>query len=594
MAYTETTTQSWGSRLGDSIKGIVIGLILFLVAFPLLFWNEGNSVKVAQALEEGRGATVEVEDITKINPEMNGKLVHMCGDATTEDVLKDSEFCIDHNGIMLRRSVQYYQWVEHSRSEKKKNMGGSETTVTTYTYEKKWCDRPESSANFKEAGHNNTVFFNEADDQEQRAENVKFGAFKFSSGMINKIGNEKTYSLGEYKVPEKLKGRARVADKYLYIGRPVQGAVSAPAAVGFGQQGALAAHDAARNAAANAQQTAPVDVERTKLEIAQLNLQVQQQQLVQKDPAATAEQKQAAELAIVRLQVDIQQKELLIKQAEAAKLAAAQAKPAETPAVQQAKLELERQRLNLKQLQLTLQNPNVPAEQRQTIENSVKQMELAIQQAELNVKQAELAAQAAAPQPQPAAQPQPAVQQVAQQPIMEAETCSVDPSNPQVGDVRITWEAIGPKEAVSIVYVQSGDTFTPYHAKSNRDVALLGMGTQTADDLFTTAERNNVIFTWLLRVAGWFLMFIGLSMIFKPLSVLGDVVPFIGTLIGGASSAAAAVLALILSLITIAIAWIWYRPLLGITILVLAAALIVWLIKRNRQAKEAKAAAEQV
>lgn len=34
MAYTETTTQSWGSRLGDSIKGIVIGLILFLVASP--------------------------------------------------------------------------------------------------------------------------------------------------------------------------------------------------------------------------------------------------------------------------------------------------------------------------------------------------------------------------------------------------------------------------------------------------------------------------------------------------------------------------------------------------------------------------------
>ncbi len=590
MAYTETTTQSWGSRLGDSIKGIVIGLILFLVAFPLLFWNEGNSVKVAQALEEGRGATVEVEDITKINPEMNGKLVHMCGDATTEDVLKDSVFCIDHNGIMLRRSVEYFQWVEHSRSEKKKNMGGSETTVTTYTYEKKWCDRPESSANFKEAGHDNTVFFNDAGDQEQRAESVKFGAFKFSADMINKISNEKTYSLTEYKIPENLKGRARVADKYLYIGRPVQGAASAPAAaLGFGQQGALAA----RNVAANAQQTAPVDVERTKLEIAQLNLQVQQQQLVLQSPAAPPVQKQAAQLEITRLQQGIQQKEIIVKQAEAA-----QAKPVESVAVQQAKLELERQRLNLQQLQLTVQNPNIQPEQKQAIETSIKQRELAVQQAELKVKQAELENPAPAPQAQVPAAPQPAVQQPAplpaQQPVQTVEPCSVDPANPQIGDVRVTWEAIGPKEAVSIVYVQSGDTFTPYHAKSNRDVALLGMGTQTADDLFTTAERNNVIFTWLLRAAGWFLMFIGLNMIFRPLSVLGDVVPFIGTLIGGATSTVAAVLALILSLITIAIAWIWYRPLLGITILVLAAALIVWLIKRNRQAKEARATAEQV
>lgn len=41
MAYTETTTQSWGSRLGDSLKGIIVGIILFIVSFPLLFWNEG-------------------------------------------------------------------------------------------------------------------------------------------------------------------------------------------------------------------------------------------------------------------------------------------------------------------------------------------------------------------------------------------------------------------------------------------------------------------------------------------------------------------------------------------------------------------------
>ena len=531
MAYTETTTQSWGSRLGDSIKGIIVGIILFIVSFPLLFWNEGNSVKVAKALEEGRGVTVEVADINKIDSANDGKLVHMTGDATTQDVLKDTEFGIEYNGMMLYRHVEFFQWVEKTHEETKKNMGGSETTVTTYTYEKRWCDKPVDSTTFKEAGHANQVFYS-VSDAEQRAENVKYGAFKFSPGMIGRLTNEKIYSLAEYKVPDKLRGSTRVADKYLYIGRPVLAAA----------------------AAANAQQPAAVNAEQTKLEIEQLRLQVQQQQLVLNAPAATEKQKQDAQQEIARLEKDLQQKEALLK-------------PAEPIAVQQAKLNLEKEKVALHQLKISAQDTNLQPEQRQKIDNDIKQAELAVQQAELKVKHAELAAQPAA----------------AQQPAQVEEPCSVDPANPQVGDVRITWEVISPKEAVSIVYVQTGDTFTPYHAKSGRDVALLGMGVQTADDLFTEAERNNVIFTWLVRFGGWFLMFIGLNMIFKPLSVLGDVVPFIGTLIGGATGMVAAVIAFILSIITIGIAWIWYRPVLGIALVVVALVIAFLLIKRRKK-----------
>ena len=53
MAVTETTTESWGSRLGSSIKGVLIGAALFIAGFPVLFWNEGNSVKTARAIDEG-------------------------------------------------------------------------------------------------------------------------------------------------------------------------------------------------------------------------------------------------------------------------------------------------------------------------------------------------------------------------------------------------------------------------------------------------------------------------------------------------------------------------------------------------------------
>ena len=41
--FVETTTKSWGSRIVGSFMGIIVGIILFLGAFPLIFWNEGHT-----------------------------------------------------------------------------------------------------------------------------------------------------------------------------------------------------------------------------------------------------------------------------------------------------------------------------------------------------------------------------------------------------------------------------------------------------------------------------------------------------------------------------------------------------------------------
>ncbi len=54
--FTEVTSQSWWSRLGDSIKAVLVGIVMFLVSFPLLFWNEGRAVQTAKSQKEGAGA----------------------------------------------------------------------------------------------------------------------------------------------------------------------------------------------------------------------------------------------------------------------------------------------------------------------------------------------------------------------------------------------------------------------------------------------------------------------------------------------------------------------------------------------------------
>ena len=58
MAVTEVTEESWFSRLGGAFKGILTGIVLFILAIPLLFWNEGRAVRRAAALKQGAASVV--------------------------------------------------------------------------------------------------------------------------------------------------------------------------------------------------------------------------------------------------------------------------------------------------------------------------------------------------------------------------------------------------------------------------------------------------------------------------------------------------------------------------------------------------------
>lgn len=120
-SYTEVTNQSWFSRIGGAIKGIIFGFILFIIAFPLLFWNEGRAVKTYKSLKEGSGAVISVL-ADQVDPNNEGKLVHLSGRASTEETLTDPVFGVSENALRLRRKVEMYQWQEHSESETKKNL----------------------------------------------------------------------------------------------------------------------------------------------------------------------------------------------------------------------------------------------------------------------------------------------------------------------------------------------------------------------------------------------------------------------------------------------------------------------------------------
>ena len=189
--YVKTEHHSLGGCLKDSFKGILFGVILFLSAFPLLFWNEGRAVKTAQALDEGAGAVVSVAS-DNINRANEGKLVHMTGLATTDETLADQVFGVSFKGIKLSRSVSMYQWVEGQETRTEKKLGGGEERVTTYTYQKEWSMFLNNSSRFAQPdGHANPSSF-PYESKTFYADKVSVGNFLLSPSQTGRIGGGRT------------------------------------------------------------------------------------------------------------------------------------------------------------------------------------------------------------------------------------------------------------------------------------------------------------------------------------------------------------------------------------------------------------------
>jgi hypothetical protein len=149
----------------------------------------------------------------------------------------------------------------------------------------------------------------------------------------------------------------------------------------------------------------------------------------------------------------------------------------------------------------------------------------------------------------------------------------VDPAIPQVGDVRVSFMVVGP-ETISVVSKQFGSTFEPYATQAGRDLDMVEAGAHSAPEMFKTSMEQNQMLTWILRFAGFFAMFIGLALLFQPLVVLADILPFLGWIVGAGRTMLAFTVSAAFSLVTIAAAWIAYRPVIGGGLLVVALAFL--------------------
>ena len=454
MAYQEVTTTGYGTRVGNSFKAIGSGFLMFVIGTALLWWNEGRAVKTEKMLDEAGNAYVEMENPNKKDASLDGELICGSAMATTEDSLSDAQFGIGAKAIALRRSVEYYQWVEHEQTKREDKLGGKEVTTTTYTYSKQWVSSPVQSSQFHDPAYQNkNTVFTTIDDAEQYAENVSFGAYKLPETLIHRISSREA-----------------------------------------------------------------------------MDLAIAEDLLKQFDKST-----QAAYERFYGVQKSIQQASQPVQQ------------PAQQSAIPDSIRALLPDSVKAKLDSLQAVNDSINKQ----MANAENKKDLAYIHQAGNVLY-----------------------------------FGRVPGAPEVGDVRVTFEKVVPAK-VTVMAVVDGDTFKPYKAKNGKRFQTLVMGKKSGDEIIDAEKEANNMILWALRIIGIMIVIGGLKGIFGFLETILKVVPFVANIFGWGVGIVCTVIGIVWSLIVIALAWLFYRPLLGIGLLVLAGFLVwVFAFKGKDKLKE--------
>ncbi len=208
-SHSEVSYRGLGDNLVESIKGVLVGLVLFAASFPLLWWNEGRTDISTVAK---KAAAMKPDGSTKAAGE--GKLVAVTDALKPEGTLGDPDFLKPGNYVQLRRESEMYAWVEKVTKKEEKKVGGGTKETKTYTYDKQWTSRPEKSDDFRyPEGHDNPPLT--VHGQSWSAPKATVGAYGFVPDDIQLPSSRPISLTSEIVLP----GKHKKNGDYLFLGR---------------------------------------------------------------------------------------------------------------------------------------------------------------------------------------------------------------------------------------------------------------------------------------------------------------------------------------------------------------------------------------
>ena len=159
---------------------------------------------------------------------------------------------------------------------------------------------------------------------------------------------------------------------------------------------------------------------------------------------------------------------------------------------------------------------------------------------------------------------------------------NVQNGTPKVGDIRISF-SYSDATNVSVLAVQNNNGFSKFTSKEGYSIYELEEGTLTGKQILQKLSDENNMTKWIFRLMGTIFIIGGFAAIISPLQRLANFIPFFGTVFGWVTGFATFILGLALSLIVIALAWLRYRPVLSIGLLI--GVLIVIILTKKLKTK---------
>jgi len=140
--------------------------------------------------------------------------------------------------------------------------------------------------------------------------------------------------------------------------------------------------------------------------------------------------------------------------------------------------------------------------------------------------------------------------------------------SPEVGDYRVQFSYAGRHgDEVTVVGRQSGREIRPYQTQAGEDILLLRPGHREVEEVFNSEHYNNRTTTWIYRPAGWLVSFLGLSCMSSLLEMFLDQHPLLRKIVSLSVTSLHFSVSISVTLFIIGIAWLFYRPLLAILLL---------------------------
>lgn len=132
-----------------------LGLPSLLAGIALLAWNEYHQAHVGRLYDEAEQSLTALTDTTRVDPALEGKMVHFDAWALVGDSVCDSLYGVGGYFLAVERKVEYHQWVQHQTPEEYFDREGNKQVRTRYYYEHEWCDKPVDSEKFHNEARQN-------------------------------------------------------------------------------------------------------------------------------------------------------------------------------------------------------------------------------------------------------------------------------------------------------------------------------------------------------------------------------------------------------------------------------------------------------